>query len=186
MSKESKAILVVAMALAAASMAFGQERVQRRPPAVASQTKAQPTDWDGSVFVLDGMPMLLTLHHDTEVGTNNPIDIYEFVIEMQVMNSDGNLEPVGLQFHNFYTAKAQDPRNAFNPHNARDCKIWNSKIAVALQKRKKDRNPKHKPWPYIEMVTNSNARVVETNEHGQVWWSDDVECWGAMDRFPPF
>ncbi len=28
-----------------------------------------------------------------------------FVIELQVMNSDGNLEPVGLQIHNYYTAK---------------------------------------------------------------------------------
>ncbi len=163
---------------------FGQVQQQRRPPAIASQ--AQPSDPDGSVFVLDGMPMLLELHHDTEVGTGKPIDVYVFVIEMQIMNSDGNLEPVGLQIHNFFTAKAQDPRNAINPHNARDCKIWNSKIATALQKRKHDRNPKHKPWPYVEMVTNTNARVIQTNEDGQVWWSDDVECWGAMDRFPPF
>ena len=87
--------------------------------------------------------MLLARYHDTEVGTNKHIDVYDFVIEMQVMNSDGNLEPVGLQIHNLV-------------------------------------------WPYVEFTAAQGARVVQTNEHGAVWWSDDIECWGSQDRFPPF
>ena len=61
--------------------------------------------------ILDGTPRLLELHHDTEVGTNKPIDVYMFAIELQVMNSDGNLEPEGLIIDNFYTAKAIHPNN---------------------------------------------------------------------------
>jgi hypothetical protein len=47
--------------------------------------------------ILDGTPMNFQLHHDTRKGTNEPIDVYVMVIEMQVVNSDGNPEPVGLQ-----------------------------------------------------------------------------------------
>lgn len=126
--------------------------------------------------------MLLTLHHDTLADTGEPIDIYDFVIEMQVMNSDGNLEPVGLQIHNFYTAKPLDRRNDINPHNARDCKRWNGIILRAIKNRKE----KSQTWPYVQFITAVDARVIQTNEHGAVWYSDDVECWGAMDRFPPF
>jgi hypothetical protein len=161
-------------------------RVSRRPPAVAESkspnVRTQNAGENGPVFVLNGMPMLLDVHHDTEVGTNNPVDVYEFVIEMQVMNSDGDLEPVGLQIHNFFTVKPQDPRNDFNRHNARDCRLWNGLILKAM----KSRDPKSKTWPYVEFVTNSDARVLETNEDGQVFWSDDVECWGSSDRFSPF
>ena len=42
-----------------------------------------------------------------------------FVIEMQVMNSDGNLEPIGLQIHNYYTANLLDPWSDVNRHTAR-------------------------------------------------------------------
>jgi|GraSoi2013_100cm_1033763.scaffolds.fasta_scaffold121265_2 hypothetical protein len=172
-----------------ASPVFGQGKqpqVVRRPPAVAvaGTETAQPKTPDGSgaSYILDGLPMLLALHHDTEVGTNKPVDVYMLVIEMQVMNSDGNFEPVGLQIHNYYTRFVQDPRNAFNPYDARDCRTW-----FYLQNRAmKNRNPKLGTWPYIELVTAVGARVIQTNEDGQVFWSDDIQCWGSSDRFPPF
>jgi hypothetical protein len=126
--------------------------------------------------------MLLELHHDTEVGTNKPIDVYMFVIEMQIMNSDGNLEPVGLQIHNYYTAQPQDAKNDINPRNARDCKTWNTLVTKALQTRKSG----SATWPYVEFITAQGARVLQTNEDGAVWYSDDIECWGSNDRFPPF
>ena len=69
-----------------------------------------------------------------------------------------------------------------NPHNARDCKIWDKLQTEALE----NRNPKDKTWPYVEFVTAVGARVLQTNEDGAVWYSDDVECWGASDRFSPF
>src|SRR6195256_3061137 len=172
-------VLVFLGALTASSLFAQAKQVERtrRPAAVPEAQQSQKKEWDGSVFVLDGMPMLMQLHHDTEVGTGRPVDVDVFVIEMQVMNSDGNLEPVGLQIHNFFTAKAQDPKNAFNPHNARDCRTWNNLILKAMRKR----DPKGKTWPYVEFVTNTNARVIQTNEDGQVWWSDDVQCWGSSD-----
>ena len=77
--------------------------------------------------MLNGMPMLLELHHDTEVGTNAPIDVYMFVIEMQVMNSDGNLEPEGLQIHNYYTASPRIPGAtpiSTTPRTAPDGTSW--------------------------------------------------------------
>jgi hypothetical protein len=110
------------------------------------------------------------------------VDVYMFVIEMQIMNSDGNLEPVGLQIHNYYTRWPQDLRTVFNPHNARDCKIWNGLQTRAMR----NRNPKIKTWPYVELVTAVDARVLQTNEDGAVWYSDDIECWGSTDRFSPF
>jgi hypothetical protein len=186
--KTARLVLAVLLLALMALPVFAQgklTKVERRPPAVPASdapAKSQPQDWDGSVWVLDGMPMLFDLHHDTEVGTNKPIDVYVLVIEMQIMNSDGNLEPVGLQIHNFFTATPQDRRNDINPHNARDCKAW-SKI---IQQKLRHHDPKSRTWPYIELLTNSNARVIQTNEDGQVWYSDDVECWGSSDRFRPF
>jgi hypothetical protein len=69
-----------------------------------------------------------------------------------------------------------------NPHNARDCKIWNEYVLSQIA----TRNPADVTWPYIEFTTAMGARTVQTNEDGQVWWSDDIECWGSQDRFPPF
>jgi hypothetical protein len=184
-TKGIRSVLEIFLGALTVSSLFGQaKQVQqiRRPPALPEVQQSQKKEWDGSVFVLNGMPMLMELHHDTEVGTGRPVDVDVFVIEMQIMNSDGNLEPVGLQIHNFFTAKAQDPKNAFNPHNARDCRAWNSLVLRAMA----HRDPKSKTWPYVELVTNTNARVIQTNEDGQVWWSDDVECWGSSDRFSPF
>ena len=126
--------------------------------------------------------MLLELHRDTEVGTGRPISVYMLVIEMQIMNSDGNLEPVGLQIHNYYTAAPQDRNNDINPYNARDCKYWNKLVTNALL----TRDPKSKTWPYIEFMAAEGARMVETNEDGPVWYSDDIQCWGSSDRFSPF
>jgi len=160
-----------------------QTKQMRRPPAHVSQQAMQSqADPDGSVFVLNGLPLLLELHHDTEVATGNPIDVYMLVIEMQVMNSDGNFEPVGLQIHNFFTAKPLDAKNGGNRHNARDCKLWVGHVNDELR----HRDQTSRLWPYIEMLTNTNARVIETNEDGRVWWSDDIQCWGSMDRFRPF
>jgi hypothetical protein len=180
-------LLVLGMLVA--SPMFGQGKpaqTQRRPAvnAVASVAGApgKKLDGDGSYYILNGLPVLLTLHHDTEVGTNKPVDVYVFVIEMQIMNSDGDLEPEGLQIFNYYTAHAQDPRGDVNPYNARDCKKWNGVQTRAM----KNRNPKIKTWPYVELVTSVDARVLQTNEDGAVWWSDDIECWGSTDRFPPF
>ena len=171
-----------------ATSAFAQSkqvRQERRPSAqpdavVATAEQKQPTYQYFSI--LSGMPMLLELHHDTEVGTNKPIDVYRFVIEMQIMNSDGNPEPVGLQISNFYTAKAVDPNAAPNPNNARDCKTWNGLVTSEMQ----NRNPSSPTWSYVQFIVAQGARVIQTNEDGQVWWSDDVECWASRDRFPPF
>ena len=128
------------------------------------------------------MPILLELHHDTEVGTNKPVDVYLFVIELQVLNSDGNFEPEGLQIFNYYTAEPVNPNTAPNPHNARDCKIWNKLVSTEM----KIRPPNAPTWSYIEFTVAQGARMIQTNEDGQVWWSDDIECWGSRDRFPPF
>ncbi len=176
----------IVVALILVSSAFGQTRKAnetRHPTASAEASARSAPAPSGDYFsILDGMPILLELHHDTEVGTNNPIDVYMFVIEMQVMNSDGDLEPVGLQIHNYYTAKPLDPKNTINPRNARDCKYWNILVTKAMQTRKST----SKTWPYVEFMAAEGARVVQTNEDGGVWWSDDVQCWGSSDRFQPF
>jgi hypothetical protein len=175
-----------ALALMMAPNIFGQTQAApetHRPAANAEASPRSAPAPSGEFFsILDGMPMLLELHHDTEVGTNNPIDVYMFVIEMQVMNSDGNFEPVGLQIHNYYTAKPLDPKNAINPRNARDCNYWNLLVTRAMQARKTG----SKTWPYVEFSAAEGARVIQTNEDGSVWWSDDIQCWGSSDRFSPF
>jgi hypothetical protein len=167
---------------------FGQAKppkIERRPPlsaATTAQASTQPAPNYEFFSILDGLPMLLDVHHDTEVGTNRPINVYVFVIEMQIMNSDGNLEPVGLQIHNYFTVYAQDAKNDVNPRNGRDCHLWNGLVLSAL----KHRDPKSPTWPYVEFMTAEGARMVQTNEDGPVWWSDDIQCWGSSDRFSPF
>jgi hypothetical protein len=181
-------LLVMVGMLVALPVVFGQSKpvqTQRRPAANAPASDVAPhkaQDGSGASYILDGLPVLLTLHHDTEVGTNKPVDVWAFVIELQVMNSDGNLEPEGLQIFNFYTKYPRDAKNDINPHNALDCKRWARLQTTAMQKR----NPKLKTWPYVEFVTAVGARVLQTNEDGAVWWSDDIECWGSSDRFSPF
>ncbi|HEY6303580.1 MAG TPA: hypothetical protein VIX14_10975 [Terriglobales bacterium] len=49
-----------------------------------------------------------------------------------------------------------------------------------------NRDPKSGTWPYIEFVKRVEARIIRTREDGAVYWSDDIECWGSLDRFPPF
>jgi hypothetical protein len=175
------------LALFAASTLFAQVtpvRHERRPAAsqenVPSPEPKQPNYLYFSI--LNGTPKDLTLHHDTEVGTNKPIDVYMYPIELQVVNSDGNLEPEGLIIDNFYTAHAVDPLTAPNPNNARDCKIWNALVLNEI----KNRNPKSPTWSYVEFTVAQGARVIDTNEDGKVFWSDDIECWGSKDRFAPF
>ena len=158
-------------------------RQKRRPKATAPASSASTPAPNGEFSsILNGSPMLLALYRDTEVGTNKPIEVYDFVIEMQVMNSDGNFEPVGLQIHNFYTAKPLDAANDVYLNGALDCEKWYNIISGQQH----FHNPKNKIWPYVEFTAAQGARVVQTNEHGAVWWSDDIECWGSQDRFPPF
>ncbi|HTP69148.1 MAG TPA: hypothetical protein VMJ35_09620 [Dongiaceae bacterium] len=182
-----RAGVVTVVGMLMCGVVFGQGKqvkTERRPAAdsPAKSERTKPATGDNGYYILDGLPVLLTLYHDTEVGTNKPIDIYAFVIELQVMNSDGDLEPEGLQIFNFYTAHPQDRKGDVNPRNARDCAKWYTLQNKALQ----ERDPKSKTWPYVEFVTATDARVLQTNEHGSVYYSDDIECWGASDRFPPF
>jgi hypothetical protein len=185
-SKMLQSVLVGLAMATLTSSGFAQTkqvRHERRPPAMpqAQVPSVQPQPAYDFFSILDGGPKGLTLHHDTEVGTNKPIDVYVFPIELQVMNSDGNFEPEGLIIDNFYTAKAIHPNTAPNPHNARDCKIWNDLVLKEINNRKGGPT-----WPYVEFTVAKGARVLQTNEDGQVWWSDDVECWASQDRFKPF
>ncbi|HEY1659306.1 MAG TPA: hypothetical protein VGG14_13220 [Candidatus Sulfotelmatobacter sp.] len=169
------------------SSVFAQQaqiREQRRPAANATATPSDSTKQPNYEYfsILDGTPILLQLHHDTQVGTNDPIDVYDYVIELQVLNSDGDLEPEGLQIHNFYTARPVHPLQAPNPHNARDCATWNTLVQNEIT----HRNQNSPTWSYVEFTVAQGARVIQTNEDGAVWWSDDVECWGSRDRFAPF
>ena len=178
--------VLCAVAFLATTGAFGQSKTPketRRPAVNAAASLATAPAPTGEFWsVLDGLPLLLDVHHDTEVGTNKPIDVYEFVIEMQVMNSDGNFEPVGLQLHNFYTVHAQNWNSDVNQHSAHDCKLWNSLVNKALLKHK----PTDATWPYLEFNVAEGARIIQTNEDGAVFWSDDIQCWGSSDRFSPF
>jgi hypothetical protein len=189
MKKAASWVVIILIGMFLTSSAFAQdkeEKTSRRPPSDARpQTQRPNTGGQGPWWILDGMPMLYARHHDTEVGTNNPVDVDELVIEMQVMNSDGNLEPVGLQIHNFFTAHPQDAKNDFNTHNGRDCHDWSGLISNALRK-KKNHPTSSRTWPYIEFIVEIDARILQTNEDGAVFYADDIECWGAMDRFPPF
>ena len=187
MRNTKRAIGICAVVVLAASFVFAQEaqiRHERRPTAAADATPSTPPKQPNYEFfsILDGTPKGLVLHHDTEVGTNRPVDVYQFPIELQVLNSDGNFEPEGLIIDNFYTAKPINPLTAPNPHNAHDCSTWNTLVLNAIQKQ----DPKAHVWSYIEFTVAMGARTIQTNEDGQVWWSDDIECWGSRDRFPPF
>lgn len=179
-------ILAFAGLLATSAVAQVKNARQERRPANSSKNLAQaiepqaqpPYDY---FSILDGTPMLMTLHHDTLVGTNQPIDVYQYVIELQVMNSDGNLEPEGLDIFNFFTAKAVSPDTAPNPKTAGDCVKWNNIINQEIKTR-----PNVAVWPYVEFTVAEGARMIQTNEDGLVWWSDDIQCWGSEDRFSPF
>jgi hypothetical protein len=188
MKKRTQSVLILLVGVLVTSSAFAQSRTlqqQRRPPLTAAampQATPPPAPTGDFWSILNGIPMLLAVHHDTEVGTGRPLDVYQLVIEMQIMNSDGNFEPVGLWTYNYFTAKAQDPLNAINPRNGRDCQKWVQLTIGALRNHKKTAST----WPYLQFRTAEGARLVQTNEDGPVYWSDDVECWGTRDRFPPF
>jgi hypothetical protein len=163
--------------------ATSQVRLERHPnatEAAAVETQKQPTYRYFSM--LEGVPMVFELHHDTESRTGKPIDVYLMVIEKQTMNSDGKREPIGLQFGNYYTAKAMDPQTAWNPNNAADCKTWKELALDELE----HHEPNQPTWSYMQFAVAEGARTVETVEDGPVWWSDDIECWGVRDRFAPF
>jgi len=165
---------------ATADIQVRQERHPDATEASVAETQKQPTYRYFSM--LDGVPMALELHHDTEARTGKPIEVYLMVIEKQVMNSDGQREPIGLQFGNYYTAKPMDPQTAWNANNAADCKTWKGLVLNELE----HHEPNQPTWSYIQFAVAEGARTIETNEDGPVWWSDDIECWGARDRFPPF
>lgn len=178
-----RCFIALGMLIASVSAQTRKAQETRRPAVNAPASTTSTPAPSGEYFsILDGTPVLLELHHDTEVGTNRPIDVYKFVIELQVMNSDGDLEPVGLQIFNYYTAIPLDPSNDIYAHAARDCNTWNKIVLRDIQQRKAN----SKTWPYIEFTVAQGARVLQTNEDGAVWWSDDVECWESSDRFPPF
>jgi hypothetical protein len=182
-----RTLILVVLGLLITLSASAQEtqgRRERRPAFAAGTVPSTPQKQPTYEFfsILDGTPMGLELHHDTEVGTNKPVDVYVFPIELQVLNSDGNFEPEGLIIDNFYTAKPVDALTAPNPHNAHDCSTWNTLVLNAIKKQ----DPKSHVWSYIEFTVAMGARTIQTNEDGQVWWSDDIECWGSRDRFPPF
>src|SRR5437868_6347858 len=103
---------------------------EKRPATTAVVDSPAPQSQPNYQYftILDGTPKGLWLHHDTEVNTGKPIDVYVFAIELQVLNSDGNFEPEGLIIDNFYTANPVEPTRDFNPHNARDCKLWNQYV----------------------------------------------------------
>jgi hypothetical protein len=180
-------LLLFAALLATSALAQVKKTRQERRPANSPENLARsiepqqqpPYDY---FSILDGSPILLELRHDTVAGTNQPIDVYKYVIELQVMNSDGNLEPEGLDIFNFYTAKPVSPSTTPNPNAARDCVKWNNILTREL----KTRPPYVPVWPYVEFTVAQGARMIETNEDGLVWWSDDIQCWGAEDRFSPF
>jgi hypothetical protein len=189
MHSAMKLTMLFSLGLLAASSVTAQvepARHERRPAAstepIPADAPAQKQPKYDFFSILDGTPKGLELHHDTEARTGKPIDVYVFPIELQVLNSDGDLEPEGLIIDNFYTAKPVDPKTAPNPHNARDCEIWNALVLDEI----KDQNPRSHTWSYVEFTVARGARTLETNEDGRVWWSDDIECWGARDRFPPF
>ena len=150
-----------------------------RLPAQANQDR-KPNQLGKYFSILDGTPKNFFVRHDTRKGTNEPIDVYVMVIELQVMNSDGNPEPEGLQIWNYITAKPQDRK--LKDHDARDCKIWYQAVKASAP----EYDGGTKVYPYLEFITRKSARTVQTNEDGPVLFSDDVECWKSGDRFPPF
>ncbi len=179
--------LLLIFAVLLGSVALAQDkpvRHERRPPAQSASDQAAPQTQPNYLYfsILDGGPKGLELHHDTVAGTNEPIDVYVFPIELQVMNSDGNLEPEGLIIDNFYTAAVQDPNTAPNQNTARDCRKWN---ALVLHE-EAHQGEGERTWSYVEFTVAMGARTVKTNEDGNVWWADDIQCWGARDRFSPF
>lgn len=183
----SFAILLLAALLATSGLAQTKKARTERRPANSSENLARAIEVQKQpsyeyFSILNGGPVLMQLRHDTVAGTNQPIDVYKFVIELQVMNSDGDLEPEGLQIFNYYTAHAISPDTAPNPNTARDCVKWNNIINQEI----KTRPPYIPVWPYVEFTVAQGARMIQTNEDGLVWWSDDIQCWGSEDRFPPF
>ena len=189
----NRSVLAAAATLLTATSVFSQDAPnttasglafqERHPDATETATSEMQQQPAYRYFsMLDGVPMVFELHHDTEARTGKPIDVYLLVIEKQTMNSDGMREPIGLQFGNYFTARAMDPATAWNPANAADCKTWVGLTLAALEKHE----PGQPTWPYLQFVAAKGARTIETNEDGAVFWSDDIQCWGALDRFAPF
>lgn len=178
-------LVLVTFATATSTLAQqGQSREERRPVSNAEAASPDSPKAPDYIYfsIMDGTPKGMELHHDTLVGSGTPIDVVKYSIELQVLNSDGNLEPEGLIISHFYTAKAVQPQKAPNPHNAKDCATWNSLVLNEI----KNRPPNSPTWSYVEFTVAQGARILQTNEDGAVYWSDDIECWGSRDRFPPF
>jgi hypothetical protein len=84
------------------------------------------------------------------------------VIELQVMNSDGNPEPEGLQLWKYITAKPQDHKHKND--DARDCRIWYQAVRASAP----ENDGKTKVYPYLEFIIKKDARTVQTKEDGAV------------------
>ena len=80
----ASAVFLGALSVSSLSGQARQLQVTRRPPAVPDAQQSQKREWDGPVFVLDGMPMLMQLHHDTEAAAGRWTPIC--CDEMQIMN----------------------------------------------------------------------------------------------------
>ena len=113
--------LVLLPAMPAVFAQAKQIRHERRPAATAAVDPTAPMQQPNYQYfsILDGTPKGLWLHHDTEVSTGKPIDVYVFAIELQVLNSDGNFEPVGLIIDNFTRRRQWIPPGLSILHNAR-------------------------------------------------------------------
>jgi len=177
-------ILLGLVGATVASAQNAQIREERRPAVNAEPTPLDSPKAPDYIYfsIMDGTPKGMELHHDTLVGSNKPVDVVKYSIELQVLNSDGNLEPEGLIISHFYTSKPVQPLQAPNPHDARDCAIWNTLVLDEI----KNRGANSPTWSYVEFTVAQGARILQTNEDGAVFWSDDIECWGSRDRFPPF
>ena len=81
----------------------------------------------------------------------------------------------------FYTAKPQDAENDIYPFGAHDCRIWAYRVA----EEENLPQPVMGTWSYGKLIVKENA-VLSKRSGRPGWWSDDVECWGVRDRFPPF
>jgi len=126
--KQLAALTLTAVLLSMAAFAQTPPPSRRRPAKV--DEGAPPPAPDTQYYsILTGQPKGLVQHHDHKKGTNKPLIVDVLTLEVQVMNSDGYFEPIGLQILNFYTAKPQDAENDIYPFGAHDCRIWAYKVA---------------------------------------------------------
>ncbi len=137
-SRQSDLLVMVGMLVSGTVLGQGKQMQIRRQPlphAPASDAAAQSVlRGTPARDVLNGVPIQLEVHHDTEVRTHKPVDVYALTIAQQTMNSDPDWKPVGLPVIS-YTRYAQEPQRDANPHNGHDCKVWFRLQTSAVQNR---------------------------------------------------